>query len=77
MRRKIAFAAMLLAILVSTLVQAVVFAWTYPDGTDDGKFEKFGSRADRLIIESYSMLPTAELAFEMAEFDILGPTPSI
>jgi hypothetical protein len=41
-------------ILMSMVFSTQVRGWVYPGGTEDERFEKFGPRADRLLIKMYS-----------------------
>ena len=41
-------------LMLFSLLWFPVFAWEYPDGSSDAKFEAFGPRADSLLIKLYS-----------------------
>lgn len=52
MNHKKLFALTIVAALLLTI--APVYAWTYPDCTDDARYEKFGPRLDRIYIGLYA-----------------------
>lgn len=70
MRRKIAFAAFAI-LMLSSLFMVQTSSWTYPDCTEDERYEKFGPRADRLLIKLYDDEIVEFDAFEACEIDMV------
>jgi peptide/nickel transport system substrate-binding protein len=61
----------LVAILMALMVVTPVFAWTYHDCTSDQKFETFGPRVDKLLINLYSSETSEwESGLEGGEIDV-------
>jgi peptide/nickel transport system substrate-binding protein len=61
----------LVAILLALMLVAPAFAWTYPNGSSDTKFETFGPRVDKLLINLYSSETSEwESGLEGGEIDI-------
>jgi len=70
MRRKMVFAALAVIVLLS-LIPIPTNSWTYPDCTQDTRYEKFGPRADRLLIKLYANDVAEFEAFERCEIDMV------
>ena len=69
----------LIVLIIVSCLSCPVLAWEYPDGTHDAKFEKFGPRADSLLIKLYASEASEwENGLEAGEIDItdwpLDPT---
>ncbi len=61
----------LVALLMTLIVINPVFAWTYWNGTSDTKFETFGPRVDKLLINLYSSdISEWESGLEGGEIDV-------
>lgn len=64
MNKKILLSSIVLAALILSFLSVFpVSAWTYPDLTEDDRYEEFGPRADQILIKLY--------ATEDAEWDAL------
>jgi ABC-type transport system substrate-binding protein len=69
MYKKVLIAIVVLAMI--SMMFAPAFAWEYPDGSHDTKYEKFGPRADSLLINLYSSeISEWETGLEGREIDI-------
>lgn len=68
MQRKIVIP--ILAILMLAMLTFPAFAWVYPDGSTDAVYEKFGSRADTLLINLYADDIAEFAALEGHDIDI-------
>jgi len=77
MDRKLLVFAMAVAFIVSLLVSVVpVSAWTYPDCTEDDRYENWGPRIDRLWIRLYADESSEFVGFQNGEIDIVDwPIP--
>jgi len=73
MRRKVVYSMLAILALLSLICVPNVptKAWVYPDCTQDDKFELFGPRLDRLLINMYSDLIAECAAMEECEIDIM------
>ncbi|MCJ7423942.1 hypothetical protein MUP01_06695, partial [Candidatus Bathyarchaeota archaeon] len=72
MQKKVLFAIFAIAMMAMMLVPNV-FAWSYgdPSKTDDLIFEKFGPRADNLLIQMYaSQTSELEAGLEVDDIDV-------
>ena len=71
MRDKMIVLCLLLSALMLISVSVVpAMAWTYPDGSGDGKFELFGPRIDRILITMYGSDILMWTALQGGEIDI-------
>ena len=69
MYKKVLIAIVVLA--MTSMMFAPAFAWEYPDGTHDTKYETFGPRADQLLIKLYgSETSEWEAGLEGGEIDV-------
>jgi len=77
MNKKIVVSLTLAALLVPLVISVVpVNAWSYPDGTEDTQWEKFGPRADKLLIKLHTDDVAEFTAFETGAFDVVDfPLP--
>ena len=64
------FCFLLSIILVCSLVFVPSTAWIYPDSTEDGRYEAFGPRADRMLIKLYADPINEFTGLEAGELDI-------
>jgi len=72
MSKQSLYLALVTVLLMSLCITIVpVNAWSYPDGTEDKKFEKFGPRLDRLFIKLYSTDIAEFTAMEGGEIDMV------
>jgi len=61
----------IVAIAMISMMFAPVFAWEYPDGSSDTKYEAWGPRVDSMLIKLYASADSEwESGIEGGEIDI-------
>jgi len=70
MRDKETVLCFLLIVLIALSTTTTSFAFLHPDGSEDGNFEIFGPRIDKLVIRKYANLDAEMTALQNGEIDI-------
>jgi len=60
-----------LTLVLSSSFVVPTGSWTYPDCTEDTRYEEFGPRADRLLIKMYATLDAECTDMEMCGIDVM------